>query len=87
MFKKPRESEAYTNHDQQRYTETPRYLVLSMFSCLPSYLPLVTLTSLNDFEHVNPTKRNGFYSAATMRRGPTATATTFPQISFIPFTQ
>jgi hypothetical protein len=52
-----------------------------------SYLPLVTLISLRDFEHVNPTKTNGFYSAATMRMGPAATTNRFPQISFIPFTQ
>jgi hypothetical protein len=86
MFKMPRESEAYTNHDQQKGTETPSYLLLSVFSCLPSSQP-VTLISLSDFEHVNPTKRNGFYSAATMRKGAAATTSSFPQIYFIPFTQ
>jgi hypothetical protein len=88
MFKNPGESEAYTNHDQQRETETPNYIVTSAF--LPtllatSYLPLVTLLS-RDFEHVNPTKRNGPYSAATTRMGRAATTTRFPQISFISFT-
>jgi hypothetical protein len=84
MFNMPREPEAYTNPDQQRENETPSYRLLSVFlpALLPtSYLALVTLISLSDFEHVNPTKRNGFYSAATMRMGPDATTNRFPQIS------
>jgi hypothetical protein len=52
-----------------------------------SYLPPVTLISLSESEHMNPTKRNDFYSAATMRMGPAATTSRFPQISFITFVQ
>jgi hypothetical protein len=66
MFKEPCESEAYTNHGQHKETNSTLSSVISVL--LPallaiSYLPLVTLISLSDFEHVNPSKRNGFYCA------------------------